>query len=344
MKAHLVGSVGLPSVDEVFATVGRMLGGHLKRIPDGEPGGRRVWVNWQYPVFLGNPFLQLGEESDRAQRGARIVRLKLADGVRPEDVRFGELGYAREARASYADFIRARDAGLFPDTTRFQVCLPTPINVAGTACAPSALLHVEPAYQAAMIAEVARLCAAIPHSDLCIQWDMVREVLWWDGRILKAQPAPFSESTLREEMLARLSQLCKAVPEAVELGMHLCYGDWGGKHQIEPLDTAAMVGLANAIAARAGRNLSYVHMPVPIARTDHAYFLPLRDLKLTPGTEVYLGLVHLNGGVAGTRERISAAKQSLPEFGIGAECGLGRAKTPDMVTDILAIHAALCES
>jgi hypothetical protein len=344
MKAHLVGSVGLPTVDEVFATVGRMLGGHLKRIPDGEPGGRRVWVNWQYPVFLGNPFLRLGEESDRAQRGARVIRLKLADGVRPEDVRFGELGYAREARASYADFIRARDAGLFPETTRFQVCLPTPINVAGTACTPSALRHVEPAYQDAMIAEVARLCAAIPHSDLCIQWDMVREVLWWDGRILKAQPAPFSESTLREEMLARLSQLCKAVPEAVELGVHLCYGDWGGKHQIEPLDTAAMVGLANAIAARAGRNLSYVHMPVPVARTDHAYFFPLRDLKLTPGTEVYLGLVHLNGGVAGTRERISAAKQSLPEFGIGAECGLGRAKTPDMVTDILAIHAALCES
>lgn len=38
MKAHLVGSVGLPTVDEVFSTVGRMLGAHLARIPDGEPG------------------------------------------------------------------------------------------------------------------------------------------------------------------------------------------------------------------------------------------------------------------------------------------------------------------
>jgi hypothetical protein len=70
--------------------------------------------------------------------------------------------------------------------------------------------------------------------------------------------------------------------DAVELGLHLCFGDWGGVHQIEPIDTGAMVELANAIAARAGRRLSYVHMPVPIARNDSAYFEPLRRLALTP--------------------------------------------------------------
>ena len=44
--AHLVGSVGLDSVEEVMATVGRLLGPHLKRMPDGEPGGRRLWISW----------------------------------------------------------------------------------------------------------------------------------------------------------------------------------------------------------------------------------------------------------------------------------------------------------
>ena len=344
MKAHLVGSIGLATVDDVFATVGKLLGPHLNRVPDGEPGGRRVWVNWQYPVFLANPFLALGGEEDRASRGARVLRLKLADGVRPDDVRFGELGYAREARASYADFCRARDAGLFPETTRFQVGLPTPINVVGTACTPATVLQVEPAYETAMMAEIDRLCAAIPHADLCIQWEMVREVLWWDGRVLKTQPAPFAASVLREEVLSRLSRLCAAVPETVHLGFHLCYGDWGGRHQIDPSDCAAMVDLANAIAARAGRDLTYVHMPVPIARNDHEYFAPLQDLELSSATEVYLGLVHLEDGVPGTRERISAAKKYLPQFGVAAECGLGRAKTAAMVTDILAIHAAICNS
>jgi hypothetical protein len=344
MKVHLVGSIGLPSVDDVFANVGRILGRHVKRVPDGEPGGRRVWVNWQYAVFLANPYLKLGDDGDRANRGARLLRLKLGDGVTADDVRFGELGYAREARASYADFCRARKAGVLPPAVRFQVCLPTPINVTGTACTPTTVPQVEPAYERAMMEEVGRLCAAIPHDDLCIQWDMVREVLWWDGRILQNQPAPFPAATLRENVLARLVRLCRAVPDAVELGLHFCFGDWGGVHQIEPIDTGAMVELANAIAARGGRRLSYVHMPVPIARNDSAYFEPLRRLALGADSEVYLGLVHLKDGVEGARQRVTAAREHLSDFGVAAECGLGRAKTSATVTDILALHAAVCDA
>jgi hypothetical protein len=344
MKAHLVGSVGLRTVDDVFATVGRMLGTYLERIPDGEPGGRRVWVNWQYPVFLGNPFLKLGEESDRASRGARLLRLKLADGVSPHDVIFSELGYSREARSSYSDFESARQKGFFPSSTRFQVCLPTPINVAGTACTPAALLDIEPAYERAMLEEITRLCEAIPHNELCIQFDMVREVYWWDGRPLATQPTPFPEADLKEQVLSRLSRLCGAVPRYVQLGFHFCYGDWGGKHQIEPLDTSAMVQLANAIVQRAGRDITYIHFPVPIARKDAEYFEPLRDLKLSSSTEVYLGLIHLADGVSGARDRMETAKQFLPEFGCATECGLGRAKTPNVVLDILKLHAELCSA
>ena len=38
---HFVGSIGLDTVDDVFKTCGRVLGRRLKRLPDGEPGGRR---------------------------------------------------------------------------------------------------------------------------------------------------------------------------------------------------------------------------------------------------------------------------------------------------------------
>jgi len=55
---HLVGSIGLGTVEEVFTTVGRLLGPCLRRIPDGEVGGRRMWITWQYPVLRGHPGLR----------------------------------------------------------------------------------------------------------------------------------------------------------------------------------------------------------------------------------------------------------------------------------------------
>jgi len=50
----------------------------------------------------------------------RFPLLTLAEGVAPSDVRFGELGYAREARASYLDFVAARDNGTLPKGIRFR--------------------------------------------------------------------------------------------------------------------------------------------------------------------------------------------------------------------------------
>jgi hypothetical protein len=48
MRVHLVGSIGLDTVEEVFRTVGKLLGPYLRRIPDGEVGGRKLWISWQY--------------------------------------------------------------------------------------------------------------------------------------------------------------------------------------------------------------------------------------------------------------------------------------------------------
>ena len=44
-QVHLVGSIGLNSVEEIFRTVGQRLGRRLKRSPDGEIGGRRLWIS-----------------------------------------------------------------------------------------------------------------------------------------------------------------------------------------------------------------------------------------------------------------------------------------------------------
>ena len=109
-QVHLVGSIGLGSVDEIFRTVGRVLGRRLKRVPDGEVGGRRHWVTWQYPLLRSSPYL-VPDPSGAVHRMSRIPILSVADGVEPEEIQFGELGYAREARSSYQDFCTARARG-----------------------------------------------------------------------------------------------------------------------------------------------------------------------------------------------------------------------------------------
>src|SRR5579885_886066 len=230
-RVHLVGSIGLDSVDEVFRTVGPLLGRRLRRVPDGEPGGRRLWISWQYPLLRANPFLIDDPAPTRDAVGCPT--LCLGEGVGPDDIRFGELGYAREARASYLDFVAARKRGDLPKGIRFQVCLPTPLAVIATWCSDKDVFAVERAYERAMLREVAEICAAIPHKDLCIQWDVCNEMIVWDGRWKLWQP-PFGDADAEREILTRMQRLGDAIPADVELGIHLCYGDWKATHFVQP--------------------------------------------------------------------------------------------------------------
>ena len=339
MHVHLVGSIGLDTVDEVFRTVGSLLGPYLRRVPDGEVGGRKLWISWQYPLLRASVYLR-PDPSGAIRPTNRFPLLTLAEGVAPSDVHFGELGYAREARASYLDFVAAREAGILPKGIRFQVCLPTPFAVVSSVVVPAALPAVEAAYETAMIAEVAALARHIPHRDLCIQWDVCNEMVVWDGQASDAVPA----GVPREALLARMQRLCAAVPADVELGLHLCYGDFGARHFVEPKDAARMVEFANALAKAVPHKLAYIHMPVPVERSDDAFHEPLAALKLGDGTELFLGLVHAKDGVTGTKARIAAARRYAPDFGIATECGMARARSEQTVRTLLKIHADICAS
>ena len=327
-KVHFVGSIALDTVEEVFKTCGQTLGRRLKRLPDGEPGGRRLWISWQAPLLRSSPYLR------PVGGGTELVPLELVPGVKPEEIHFGELGYCREARISYQDFCAARKAGDIPENVRFQVSLPTPFAVITPFVRGDGMFPVLAAYEKAMLREAQAICAAIPHDDLAIQWDICLEMVAWDG-----QPSLVPPLDNKEQIIPpALGKLCDTIPGDVEVGVHLCYGDFDGKHFIEPVDAERMVSLANAIAAAADHPLAWVHMPVPIERDDDAYFKPLGDLKLDLDTEVYLGLVHTDGADA-TKRRIEAASRYLPEFGIATECGIARQRTVELVEKLIYIHA-----
>jgi hypothetical protein len=342
-KVHLVGSVPLNSAAEVFEAASASLGACAHRLPDGETGDRKNWINFQYGVLAGTPQLEFaGAPTDPkalAQEGggagadyAMPTLLRLKPGVAPESLSFGPLGYADNAIESYAAFARLKSDGKVAADAVFQVCLPTPLAPVALFVAPDDLFAVLPAYARALMGELGQILARIPHDQLAVQWDVAVEFGLWEGLF---PPPPGDWKSM---MLDQLAQLGDAVPPDVELGYHLCYGDRGHKHFVEPKDTANMVEVANGIAERVKRPIDFLHLPVPRDRTDAAYFQPLAGLALKPETELYLGLVHHSDGVDGTLKRIEAAEQVVHGFGIATECGLGR-RDPATIGELLKMHA-----
>lgn len=328
---HLVGSVPLADAEEVF-TAAATLGPRLKRIPDGETGARTNWIGWQALVFAQHPQFAQAPQSEKEYGSLPLFRL--AAGINPNDLRFTNLGYADAAIASFAVFSRLKQGGTIPAPTRFQVCLPTPLAPINRFVAPSEQTAVEPAYEARMLAEVDEICAAIPHDQLAIQWDIAIEMAIWEG----VWQADFENP--KAGIIERIARYSERVPNDVELGYHLCYGDAGHQHFVQPKDTANLVEVANALSDRVTRPIAWLHLPVPRDRSDDAYFAPLRNLRLHPETELYLGLVHYTDGTEGTQKRIAAAQRAVPTFGVATECGMGR-RPPETIRDLLTIHAAV---
>jgi methionine synthase II (cobalamin-independent) len=161
-------------------------------------------------------------------------------------------------------------------------------------------------------------------------------MLIWDGQPFDMFP---KIGTSHDEIIGRMQRICALVPRDVELGVHLCYADFRARHFLEPRDAGKMVGLANALVSAIEHPLAFIHMPVPIERTDDAFFEPFQDLKLPSQTELYLGVVHAADGADGTRRRIAVASRHVSRFGIATECGIARARSPGLVRWLIDIHA-----
>lgn len=335
---HLCGSVPLSDAAAVFAQVATRLGGHISRLPDGETGVRDNWVVWQLPRLQAHPALVTVPPPSPEYGPSE--RVQPAPGVDPASIDFGALGYAQAARESWRVFEQLRDQGLIRPGVRFQVSLPTPIAVVGAFVAgPQA--ELETRYEAAILAELDQITSAIPHEDLAIQWDAAVEFALFEGVF----PCWFGGDYPARlgGVIERLSRLGDAVPAGVELGYHLCYGDFGHRHFVEPPDTSKPVDVASGVAVALSRPLNWVHLPVPKERADPGYFAPLAGLATEPETTLYLGLVHASDGFEGARRRIKAASAFVPEFGIATECGMGR-RPAGQIPDLLDLHARLANS
>jgi len=339
---YLVGSVPLSSAAEVFETVGGLFGSRIRRIPDGETGERSDWITHLEALFRDNPSFERSDEVFSVHATApKRHRYRLKEGKAPQDVKFGNLGYADNARAAYQEFVRLREAGKIAPGTRLQVDLVPAHSVLWLFVVEDQQLALDPLYNAAVAHEIDAIPAGIPHRDLAIQFDIASAVF---ARLERAEPTIYGQT--KREMFDRFSSIIAGlaghVPADIELLVHFCYGDADHRHAIEPNDTGDMVEMANRISSKLKRPIQLIHMPVPRARSDPAYFAPLRRLALHPETELALGLIHYTDGIEGMRRRMDTARQFVPNYAVATECGFGR-RAPHTIPELLRLHLAAAD-
>jgi hypothetical protein len=338
---HFVGSIPLPDTETVFRTLANAAAPHLLRLPDGETGIRKTWIRFLQEVLAENPAIEVATDVPPfkfTQWDGKVLReiprLHVKPGATPDPDTF-KTGYADMAIASWSLFERLAREGVIPEKVKFQVSLPTPIAPTYNNMVPSDRPALLPALTEHLIGEVNKIAAAIPNDRVALQWDVCQEVLAWEGYY---EPGPVD---FRSETLEVLTKIGNAVPAAIELGYHLCYGSPADEHVVQPKDMAIMAEMASAICAGVRRSIQYFHMPVPKDRTDDAYFAPLDNLRLPPGTELYLGLVHYDDA-QGDAARLLAARRHARVDGVATECGMARGD-PARLPALLAAHVRAAE-
>ena len=293
---------------------------------------------WQQKVFAEHPDFE--EEPVPEGQYAPYPRYRLRPGADPATLRFDRLGYADVAIGSYERFAALKRDGAIPAHMRFQISLPTPLSPLNNFVALHERAIVEPAYEAAMLREVDEIVEAIPHGEIAIQWDIAFEMgfaegvphpmftPWFDDvlggsaeRIARAIGARARRRGARPSPLLRRLRP-RALPAADRRPQARRDGERHPRRHVAPI--------------------AWMHLPVPRDRTDAAYYAPLRELRLHPETELYLGLVHLTDGEEGTRARIAAAQEVVSAFGVATECGFGR-RDPSTVAPLLDLHAAVAD-
>jgi hypothetical protein len=344
--AHFNGSVNLADAETVMREITTRVPAGLRRLPDGETGDRGNWIFFQMQKFLQWPSLvatgPMGEVVDGDYEG--MPKLRLADGVDPAEMTWPDIGYADAYLGSYATFTALRDQGVIPAGVRFQVEYPTPLASIGAYVVPEQQPALLGSYQQAMFADLDRLLAAIPHDDVAVQWDVAVEF-----GVLEGSFGPGGDDAF-EPILAGLVNCIDQVPADIPAGLHLCYGDYGHAHFMQPESLALQVRVVNAVQTAASRTVSFVSFTVPQYQHQESYFAPLTDLAVGPETELNFALVpyHPADQAAGTTaEQVRLIDAALAggqgagrSWGICTECGMGRVQRDD-VPALLDLHAEI---
>jgi hypothetical protein len=343
----VVGSVPVADTAEALKLFAGTLGDRVFALPDGETGERRMWIGGlgpltysQVPDLEPDPGTEAPFGAYRAKEGVERVSLK------------GYLPYADAALDSYRTFVEMREAGTIADDLLFQVAFPTP-RAAVSIYFPNVeeWKPMEAAYVEAIVADIERILAGIPASDLAIQWDYASELVDMEGaesgRREMDELMPWNPVNSAEEKFADftsaayLAPLTEVIPDDVICGYHLCLGAYPQAPMSPAEDLSLVVRVANEMVANTPRKIDFVHLP-GTKYADESYFAPLKDLQVGDA-RIFIG-IECGDGREELERRAAAAQKFLPSFGISHHCGYGRdaeGKVPELLGDLLAVAEEL---
>jgi hypothetical protein len=334
----LVGSLPSDSTERALRSAAEFFGDLVFALPDGETGPRAGWVSYERERLVRpNEGVVTLAETESPTGLPRHAYETPVFGIRPgvDEVRFGSWPRIDDAIASYATFSALTAAGVIAPGLRFQVGLPFPSSAMNGFKADFARDYpvAARAFEDLVARELVRLTAAIPPSDLAIQWDMAYETQDIEGVLAWTSEGAW------ERFAGPVTRLTRLIPDEVLVGYHLCYGTFPEWPMYEARDMGLMVRMANFAVAMSGRRVDWLHLAGPryLRSEDRSFFRPLVDLE--PGdARVYLGIVLPIDGVAGLRRRVATASRYLPDFGVAMYCGFGRQPGADG-TETMREHA-----
>ena len=344
----MVGSAPGTDAEDVIRHFAAGVGDRALAYSDGETGLRRGWVAFlAATIYKNHPGIEPSYlHSGPTPTGYEdLPRFRVKEGVK--EIRFDTLGYAAEAKRSYAIYSALRDAGIVPAGVRFQVCLPMPEDAVRLfAETLDDYLAIVEGYSEALGREIAAIAEAIPPQDLVLQFDINWEVLAVAANdVTGRRPMSFALPGYPiERFVGYLKSFAGGIPRAAQFGLHLCYGDLHHHHYFAPSNLEVTVAMANSAVIAAPRRIDYVHMPVPANRVDNEYFAPLRDLTIGE-TTLYAGLLHLSDGVPGALRRVEVLRRHYAgHLGVATECGLGHRPPDHTLADLLALHRDVADA
>jgi hypothetical protein len=334
----LVGSLPADSTETALRSGAEFFGDLVFALPDGETGPRAAWVSYERERLVRpNPGIVVLQETESPTGLPRHAYETPVFGIRPgvTELHWDSWPRVDDAIASYETFSALRKEGVIPEHLRYQIGLPFPASALNAFKANFAADYpvAGRAFEDLVARELRRITAAIPPSDLAIQWDMAYETQDLEGVLAWTSEGAW------ERFAGPVTRLTRLIPEEVLVGYHLCYGTFPEWPMYEARDMALLVRMANFAVADSGRPVDWLHLAGPryLRSEDRAFFRPLVDLE--PGNaRVFLGIVLPIDGIAGLRRRVATASRYISDFGVAMYCGFGRQPGKDG-TETMREHA-----
>ena len=304
----LPGSLPCDTAEQSFRIFGGALGQWLDYMPDGEVGTRRYWIDGiAYRVFNGHPEIETIKYPAPRERRREMVaarpsrRVRLSRAARRQGRALRRSRLAARLCPRRGEFLRAVSlheegrcdpaacalSGLH--TAHLQLgalsSSRTKMSTRSFRASPKRCAPKSPRWSRSFRTTISQFSGTWPSKT-----GMVDTAL---GRTRRRGRQEGS----RARVARRLPMSVPALPKAVHLGHHMCFGTLNGWPSRQPPTLAGAVMLANAAVAASGRKVEFLHIPT-LGSAEDAFFAPLKDLK-ADGARVYMGAIHHLHGARG---------------------------------------------